>query len=70
MCILNKNEKPQFKMKVGEKWRRLHLGKWNKGQGEKFTFHRVNNTSECLWEFMAFLIEDNSGHKITRNTEN
>ena len=67
MCILDKNEKPNFKMKVGEKWRRLHLGKWNKGQGEKFTFHRVNNTSECLWEFMAFLIEDNSGHKITRN---
>jgi hypothetical protein len=67
LCILGKMENPGFKFKIGEKWRRLHLGKWNKGQGEHFTFNRVKNTSNCLWDFMILLIEDNTDTKITRN---
>jgi len=62
-CLLEENTS----IGVGEKWRELKLGRWNKGDGDNFSFHMVKDENECLWELFTLLIEDYTGNSITKN---
>ena len=65
-CLLKNNEDTEFKLPLGEQWRKLGLGRWNKGEGEKFSFHRIRRENNCVWTFMTLIIKDHTGTELTK----
>lgn len=64
-CFMSESEKTSY-FSLGEKWRALGLGRWNKGDGDGYTYLRIRETSTCLWEFLTLIIEDFTNNKITK----
>jgi len=65
-CLLGSKEDPSFNLRVGQQWRELQLGSWNKGEGEHMSFSRIRRTNDCIWKYLTILIEEHSGTEITK----
>jgi len=65
-CLLNKNEDNEFKFPLGEQWRKLGLGRWNKGDENKFSFNRIRRENKCIWTIMILIIKDHTGTELTK----
>ena len=65
-CLLGNKEDPSFNLRVGEQWRKLQLGSWNKGEGEHMTFSRIRRTDDCIWKYLTIIIEEHTGTVLTK----
>ena len=65
-CLLNNNEDVEFKLPLGEQWREVGFGRWNKGEGEGFSYHRIRRENNCIWTFMTLMIKDHTGTELSK----
>ena len=56
----------EFDMKIGQQWRKLGLGRWNKSDVNDFTYHRVRRENNCIWTIMTLIIKDHTETELTK----
>ena len=65
-CLLTDKEDMEFDMKIGQQWRKLGLGRWNKSDVNDFTYHRVRRENNCIWTIMTLIIKDHTETELTK----